>query len=208
MLNFKILFTNWQIFTTSNNNHIESASSLPSEFWCLNDKMIKELMSFAKCEIGKKVLWLCWSYSFIKTYVLANLIAHFECHKDKKNFIKWERREQIDHVCLMSIVAIKYIQDMKTYSQTSTFVTPGFKAKTICSSYVCLGSRCHTNGQNVNIENQCIYYIVSYYRKLLQVQKGISSGKDTILPQADDWGFHTPRRSLHQSTPHLLSSRS
>jgi hypothetical protein len=54
MLNFKILFTNWQIFTTLNNNHIESASSLPSEFWCLNDKTIKELMSFAKCEIGKK----------------------------------------------------------------------------------------------------------------------------------------------------------
>jgi hypothetical protein len=24
-----------------------------SGFWCLNDKMIKELMTFAKCEIGK-----------------------------------------------------------------------------------------------------------------------------------------------------------
>jgi hypothetical protein len=32
---------------------IESASSTPSGFWCLNDKMIKELMSFAKCETGK-----------------------------------------------------------------------------------------------------------------------------------------------------------
>jgi hypothetical protein len=41
----------------------------------------------------------------------------------------------------------------------------------------------------------------------MQVQKGLSSGKDTILPQADDRGFRTPRRSLHQSTPHLLSSR-
>jgi hypothetical protein len=32
---------------------IESASRLPSEFWYLNDKMIKELMRFAKCETGK-----------------------------------------------------------------------------------------------------------------------------------------------------------
>jgi hypothetical protein len=32
---------------------IESASRPPSGFWCLNDKTIKELMSFAKCEIEK-----------------------------------------------------------------------------------------------------------------------------------------------------------
>jgi hypothetical protein len=32
---------------------IESASRPPSGFWCLNDKMIKELMTFDKCEIGK-----------------------------------------------------------------------------------------------------------------------------------------------------------
>ncbi len=35
------------------NGEIESASRPPSGFWCLNDKTIKELMSFAKCEIGK-----------------------------------------------------------------------------------------------------------------------------------------------------------
>jgi hypothetical protein len=28
----------------------ESASRPPSGFWCLNDRMIKELMNFAKCE--------------------------------------------------------------------------------------------------------------------------------------------------------------
>jgi hypothetical protein len=28
---------------------IESASRPHSEFWCLNDKMIKELMTFTKC---------------------------------------------------------------------------------------------------------------------------------------------------------------
>jgi hypothetical protein len=52
-----------------------------------------------------------------------------------------------------------------------------------------------------------VYYIVSYYKNLLQVQKGLSSGKDTILPQTDNQGFRSPRRSLHQSTPHLLSHR-
>jgi hypothetical protein len=30
---------------------------------------------------------------------------------------------------------------------------------------------------------------------------------DTILAQAVDQGFHTPRRNLHQRTPLLLSSR-
>jgi hypothetical protein len=31
------------------------------------------------------------------TYVIANMIAHLECHKDKKNFIKEERKERIDY---------------------------------------------------------------------------------------------------------------
>jgi hypothetical protein len=39
------------------------------------------------------------------------------------------------------------------------FVTPSFKIKTRCSSYVFPRSSCHTYGQNVNIENQCLYYI-------------------------------------------------
>jgi hypothetical protein len=86
-------------------------------------------------------------------------------------------------------------------------VTPSVKAKTTCSSYVCPGSSCHTYGQNVSTENQCLYYIISYYKNLLQVQKGLNSGMDTMLPQADDRGFRTPRRSLHQRTPHLLSNR-
>jgi hypothetical protein len=32
---------------------IESVSRPPSGFWCLHDKTIKELMTFAKCETGK-----------------------------------------------------------------------------------------------------------------------------------------------------------
>jgi hypothetical protein len=35
------------------NGEIESASRPPSGFWYLNDKMIKELMTFTKCETGK-----------------------------------------------------------------------------------------------------------------------------------------------------------
>jgi hypothetical protein len=36
------------------NGQGKGASRPPSGFWCLNDKTIKELMTFAKCEIGKK----------------------------------------------------------------------------------------------------------------------------------------------------------
>jgi hypothetical protein len=93
-----------------------------------------------------------------------------------------------------------------TWARAHT-ATPGFKAKTRCSSYVCRWSSCHTNGQNVSIENQCLYYIVSYNKNFLQVQKGLNGGMDTILPQADDRGFRTPRRGLHHRTPHLLSGR-
>jgi hypothetical protein len=35
------------------NGEIESASRPLSGFWCLNDKTIKELMTFAKSKIGK-----------------------------------------------------------------------------------------------------------------------------------------------------------
>jgi hypothetical protein len=44
-------------------------------------------------------------------------------------------------------------------------------------------------------------------QKLITSPEGLNSGIDTILPQADDRGFRMPRRSLHQRTPHLLSSR-
>jgi hypothetical protein len=96
---------------------------------------------------------------------------------------------------------------LKVSGFQSMSVTTGFKAKTRCSSYVCPRSSCHTYGQNVSTENKCLYYIISYYKNLLQVQKELNSRMDTILPQANDRGFHTPRRGLHQSTPHLLSSR-
>jgi hypothetical protein len=55
--------------------------------------------------------------------------------------------------------------------------------------YACPGSSCHTYGQNVSTEYQFLYYIASYYKNLLQVQKGLNSGMDPILPQAVDRGF-------------------
>jgi hypothetical protein len=64
-----------RLSSISKKGEIESASRPPCGFWCLNDKMIKELMSFAKCEIGKMsynyveaihssrhTLWSIWLY--------------------------------------------------------------------------------------------------------------------------------------------------
>jgi hypothetical protein len=56
-----------------------------------------------------------------------------------------------------------------------TSVTPDFKTKTRCSSYVCLGSSCHTYGQNVNTENQCLYYINIITQDIVFTQKTIST---------------------------------
>jgi hypothetical protein len=115
---------------------------------------------------------------------------------------------QINECCIQSKMDLTVHHTLSTSEKRNECVSHlVFKAKTRCSSYVCPGSSCHTYGQNVSTEYQCLYYIVSYYKNLLQVQKGLNSGIDPILPQAVDLGFHTPRRSLHQCTPHLLSSR-
>jgi hypothetical protein len=45
---------------------------------------------------------------------------------------------------------------IRTYLSWIQPVTPSFKAKIRCSSYVCLGSSCHTYDQNVSTENQCL----------------------------------------------------
>jgi hypothetical protein len=54
-------------------------------------------------------------------------------------------------------------------------ITPGFKAKTRCSSYVCPGSSCHIYDQNVNTENQCLYYINIITWDIIFTQKTIST---------------------------------
>jgi hypothetical protein len=123
----------------------------------------------------------------------------------KLQFISWRSyllkdfKWAIELGCQFQIL-MKTKSSMHEWLKLEVYVTPGFNAKTRCSSYVCPGSSCHTYDQNVSIENQCLYYIVSYYKKLLQVQKGLNSGMDYILPQTVDRGFRTPR-SLHQRTP-------
>jgi hypothetical protein len=47
----KSFFPSW--VGPANQPNPESTSSPPSGFWCLNDKMIKELMCFAMCETEK-----------------------------------------------------------------------------------------------------------------------------------------------------------
>jgi hypothetical protein len=55
---------------------VESASRPPSGFWCLIDKMIKDLMTFAKCETGKMSYKLHWDHSLFETYVMAMMITY------------------------------------------------------------------------------------------------------------------------------------
>jgi hypothetical protein len=43
------------------------------------------------------------------------------------------------------------VSKIRNASLKENGVTPGFKAKTKCSSYVCPGTICHTNDQNHNI---------------------------------------------------------
>jgi hypothetical protein len=51
------------------------------------------------------------------------------------------------------------IKNKGSFWWRDVLVTLGFKIKTRCSLYVLSGSSYHTYGHNVNIENQCLYYI-------------------------------------------------
>jgi hypothetical protein len=79
---------------------IESAFWPPSEFWCLNDKTIKELMTFAKCEIGKMSYKLHWDHSLFKTYVMAMMITYLCMPYDKKN--SSNEKEEIELIIYVS----------------------------------------------------------------------------------------------------------
>jgi hypothetical protein len=149
---------------------------------------------------GRRNLVRDWTFAFVGCMGLS-VIGHslYCCQKASPSPLSiWSSK---------SSAAFGMLLRRSRCRATWAIVTHSFKAKTRCSSYVCLGSSCHTYGQNISTENQCLYYIVSYYKNLLQVQKGLNSGTDTILPQADDRRFRTLRRSLYQCTPHLLSSR-
>jgi hypothetical protein len=69
-------------------------------------------------------------------------------------------------------------------------VTPNFKAKTECIPLCVPGSSFTHKVTNSEINSiTSVYYIISYYKNLLQVQNGLSSGKNTILSQANDRGL-------------------
>jgi hypothetical protein len=79
------------------------------------------------------------------------------------------------------------------YKIYMTSVTPDFKIKTRCSSYVCPGSSCHTYGHNVNTETQCLYYINFYYKEYClytedYIDSLIEQQQNNPTPQAIDRG--------------------
>jgi hypothetical protein len=78
----------------------ESASRPPSEFWCLNDKMIKELMTFAKCETEKIPYKLYWDNSLFKTYVMSMIITYLCMSYDKKK--SSNKKEKIELIIYVS----------------------------------------------------------------------------------------------------------
>jgi hypothetical protein len=79
---------------------IESASRPPSGFWCLNDKMIKELMTFAKCEIEKMSYKLHWDHLLFKTYVMAMMITYLCMTYEKKKLSN--EKEEIELIIYVS----------------------------------------------------------------------------------------------------------
>jgi hypothetical protein len=76
-------------------------------------------------------------------------------------------------------------------------VTPGFEAKTRCSSYVCPGSSCHTYGQNVNTEKQCLYYIKIITWDIVFTQK------TKLTLSSSSSGTHQSHRLLTGVNTHL-----
>jgi hypothetical protein len=100
---------------------IESVSRPHSGFWYLNDKTIKELIWFAKCETRKM------SYNYIEIirssrHVMTNLITHFKCHMTRRILLREKEEQRIDYLYFMSISILEYIRDMKTQSLTSTLI--------------------------------------------------------------------------------------
>jgi hypothetical protein len=95
-----------------------------------------------------------------------------------------------------------------THSDT-TLSHPILKIKIGCSSYVCPGSSCHTYGQNVNTETQCLYYINFYYKGYCLYTEDYRLSHRAAAEQSNPHrqsvgAMHAPRRNLHcSSSSHL-----
>jgi hypothetical protein len=62
--------------------------------------MIKELMTFAKCEIWKMSYKLYWDHSLFKTYVMAMMITYLCMPYDKKK--SSNEKEEIELIIYVS----------------------------------------------------------------------------------------------------------
>jgi hypothetical protein len=81
-------------------------------------------------------------------------------------------------------------------SKSNKCVTPDFKAKTRGSSYVCPGLRCHTYGQNVNIENQCLKFI-SFIIRILSLHRRLYwHSRRAVAEQANPIGNRPGQHKL------------
>jgi hypothetical protein len=94
------------------------------------------------------------------------------------------------------------------------YITPGFKIKNIWPSYVRPGSSCHTYGQNVNTENQCLYYInfltqnVVFTWRLGQLSRH-AAAENSNPTDYRPGAMQSSRRNLHHtSSSHLCLLRS
>jgi hypothetical protein len=93
-------------------------------------------------------------------------------------------------------------------------VAPSFKIKTRCSSHICPRSSCHTYGQNINTENQCLKYInfitriLSLHIRLYRLSHWATAEQSNSTDNRPG-ATHASRRSLRHRSPthlHLLSS--
>jgi hypothetical protein len=107
-----------------------------------------------------------------------------------------------------------YVNDLIITGMEEANVTPYFKIKTKCSSYVSPGSIYHTYDRNVKIEYQCLYYIhfvtwnIVFTRRLGRLSR--RAAVEHTNPKGNRPGStQASRRNLHCSSPshlHLLSS--
>jgi hypothetical protein len=118
--------------------------------------------------------------------------------------------------CLRKQVVVDsfHVSFILIYTCVSGLVTPGFKIKIRCSSYVCPRSNCHAYDQNVNTENQYFYYInfitriISLQRRLYRLSHWAAVEKSN--PTSNQPGAtQASRRNLPYRSPshlHLLNN--
>jgi hypothetical protein len=127
--------------------HWVSYESL-SEPWCTRLSLTR------RCAIAQTML-----YTILLDRV-ADLYLGCDMHYNSNKNLACGNMMNLDYYEVMAITGDFIMSIISLSCHYSMFsVTPGFKMKTRCSLYVCPGSSCHTYDQNVNTENQRLYYI-------------------------------------------------